>query len=146
MSNPTGEGSKVAQGASQPPPGKWGIPEELAADRNRMASENNLLGWIRTSLAMISFGFGLAKFFEYLQVTQPQRATRLGQGPIYIGWFLLILGTFLILVAALIHWRRLKLLEQGEIFSRSRWSLGLVVAFLLFGLGFFALVSHFFMF
>ena len=103
MSNPTGEGSKVAQGASQPPPGKWGIPEELAADR-------------------------------------------MGQGPIYIGWFLLILGTFLILVAALIHWRRLKLLEQGEIFSRSRWSLGLVVAFLLFGLGFFALVSHFFMF
>ena len=74
----------------------WSLTEELAGDRNRMASERTLMGWIRTSLAMISFGFGLAKFFDYLRYTQPQQASQLGNGPEYVGQFLLFLGTFLI--------------------------------------------------
>ena len=122
----------------------WSLTEELAGDRNRMASERTLMGWIRTSLAMISFGFGLAKFFDYLQQTQPQKANELGKGPEYVGQFLLLLGTFLILVAAIAHWRRLTLLDRGEVSYRSRFSLGLLVAFVLFALGVFAIAIHYF--
>ena len=122
----------------------WSVTEQLAGDRNRMASERTLMGWIRTSLAMISFGFGLAKFFDYLQETQPQKASELGKGPEYVGQFLLFLGTFLILVAAIAHWRRLTLLDRGEVSYRSRFSLGLLVALVLFALGVFAIVIHYF--
>lgn len=122
----------------------WSLTEELAGDRNRMASERTLMGWIRTSLAMISFGFGLAKFFDYLQQSNPQKASQLGEGPEYVGQFLLLLGTFLILGAAVAHWRRLALLDRGEVSYRSRFSLGLLVAFILFALGVFAIVIHYF--
>ena len=121
----------------------WSVTEELAGDRNRMASERTLMGWIRTSLAMISFGFGLAKFFDYLKYTQPQKASQLGNGPEFVGQFLLYLGTFLILGAAIAHWRRLALLDRGEVSYRSRFSLGLLVAFVLFALGIFAIVSQY---
>ncbi len=122
----------------------WTITEELAGDRNRLASERTLMGWIRTSLAMIGFGFGLAKFFNYLQETQPDKVSRFGEGPEYIGEFLLVLGTFLMLGAAIAHWRRLTRLDRGEVSFRSRFSLGLLVAFILFGLGVAALIIHYF--
>ena len=93
---------------------------------------------------MIGFGFGLAKFFDYLQQSDPQRASQLGEGPEYVGQFLLLLGTFLILGAAVAHWRRLALLDRGEVSYRSRFSLGLLVAFILFALGVFAIVIHYF--
>jgi putative membrane protein len=35
------------------------IANELARERNREAADRTLLAWIRTSLAMISFGFGI---------------------------------------------------------------------------------------
>lgn len=122
----------------------WSISEELAGDRNRMASERTLMGWIRTSLAMISFGFGLVKFFDFLRHTYPQEAHRLGKGPEYIGEFLLLFGTFLIMGAAIAHWRRLILLDRGEVAYRSRFSLALLVSFILFVLGALTIILHYF--
>ena len=141
---PTGKGRQGIPEPHMGEPAHWSITEELAGDRNRMASERTLMGWIRTSLAMIGFGFGLAKFFEFLKMYQPQKASRLGNALIYIGQFLLCLGTFLILLAALDHWRRLRLIAQGEVYTHSRWSLGLVVALILFTLGLIALVDFFY--
>jgi uncharacterized membrane protein YidH (DUF202 family) len=143
---PTGKGR---QGVPEPhigQPAHWSITEELAGDRNRMASERTLMGWIRTSLALIGFGFGLAKFFEFLKTYQPQKASQLGNSPIYIGQFLLCLGTFLILIAAIDHWRRLRLIARGDVFTHPRWSMGLVVALILFTLGIIALVDFFYKF
>lgn len=37
------------------------IADNLARQRNRDASERTLMAWIRTCLALISFGFGLDK-------------------------------------------------------------------------------------
>ena len=34
----------------------------LAADRTRLAVERTMLAWIRTATALITFGFGVAKF------------------------------------------------------------------------------------
>ncbi len=140
---PTGKGRQGIPEPHMGEPAHWSITEELAGDRNRMASERTLMGWIRTSLAMIGFGFGLAKFFEYLKETQPQKASQFGEGPEIVGEFLLVLGTFLMLAAAIAHWRRLARLDRGEVTYRSRFSLGLLVAFILFGLGVAALIIHF---
>ena len=35
---------------------------ELARERNREAADRTLLAWIRTSLAMVSLGFGIERF------------------------------------------------------------------------------------
>ncbi len=37
------------------------LSNDLARERNREAADRTLLAWIRTSLAMISFGFGLER-------------------------------------------------------------------------------------
>lgn len=37
------------------------VTNELARDRNRQAADRTLLAWIRTSLAMISLGFGIER-------------------------------------------------------------------------------------
>jgi len=42
-----------------PPP--VGLANELARERNREAADRTLLAWIRTSLAMISMGFGIER-------------------------------------------------------------------------------------
>ena len=140
----TGEARQAAPEPRRVPHELWTITEELAGDRNRMASERTLMSWIRTSLAMISFGFGLAKFFDYLQEIHPDMASRLGKGPKYIGEFLLVMGTLLMLGAAIAHWRRLIRIDRGEVTYRSRFSLALLVAFVLFALGVFAITIHFF--
>ena len=37
------------------------LSDELARERNREAADRTLLAWIRTSLAMISLGFGIER-------------------------------------------------------------------------------------
>ena len=37
------------------------LANELARERNREAADRTLLAWVRTSLAMISLGFGIER-------------------------------------------------------------------------------------
>ena len=43
------------------------LTNELARERNREAADRTLLAWIRTSLAMISLGFGLERLGQAAQ-------------------------------------------------------------------------------
>lgn len=38
------------------------ISNEFAKERTREAADRTLMSWIRTSLSLIGFGFGIAKF------------------------------------------------------------------------------------
>ena len=38
----------------------------LAVERTRLAHERTLMAWVRTATSLISFGFTLFKFFQYL--------------------------------------------------------------------------------
>jgi putative membrane protein len=49
--SPSGNGNRLAPSLSN----------ELARERNREAADRTLLAWIRTSLAMISLGFGIER-------------------------------------------------------------------------------------
>jgi putative membrane protein len=43
----------------------------LAVDRTRLAYERTLMAWVRTSVSLISFGFSIYKFFQYLRYVEP---------------------------------------------------------------------------
>jgi putative membrane protein len=45
----------------QPSSDATSVTNELARERNREAADRTLLAWIRTSLAMISLGFGIER-------------------------------------------------------------------------------------
>jgi len=46
---------------TEPPQSPTSIVNELARERNREAADRTLLAWVRTSLAMISLGFGIER-------------------------------------------------------------------------------------
>ena len=43
---------------------------KLAIERTRLAHERTLMAWVRTATSLISFGFTIYKFFEYLRESQ----------------------------------------------------------------------------
>jgi putative membrane protein len=43
----------------------------LALDRTFLAHERTLMAWVRTAASLITFGFTLFKFFQYLKEHEP---------------------------------------------------------------------------
>lgn len=106
--------------------------------RVRFAAERTLLAWIRTGLALMGFGFVVARFGLFLReiaaVHQDPIAESVGWSR-WIGTALVILGISTLLLAGVQHRRILQRIDQGEEYLAPRWSLGLVVAVLLSLLG-----------
>ena len=50
----------------------------LAYERTWLAHERTQMAWVRTALTLISFGFTIAKFFEYLREKQAEPAPLVG--------------------------------------------------------------------
>jgi putative membrane protein len=102
------------------------------------AAERTLLAWVRTGLAMMGFGFVVARFGLFLQelavasaaVPHPRSGISL-----WMGTALVILGIAITTGAALRHLRTVRRLERGQPLRVAPWSLGMVVAFLLGGFG-----------
>ena len=71
----------------------------LAYERSRLAADRTLMAWIRTSLSMISFGFTIFKFFQYLRESGASSALASGfasHRPRNFGSALVIAGTVLL--------------------------------------------------
>jgi putative membrane protein len=104
----------------------------LALDRNRLAAERTLMAWVRTALSMISFGFTIYKF---LQVIDEQSTVPLSHpnAPRNVGLVLTGLGTFVVIVASIQHWRYVKNLRNDHPYKP--WDLSFVVACLIAILG-----------
>ena len=63
---------------------------QLAFERTFLAYERTRIAWVRTALSLISFGFVVAKFFQYLREKQGDTATVLS--PRAIGLAMIIIG------------------------------------------------------
>ena len=116
---------------------------QLAVTRSDLASERTLMAWIRTSLSMISFGFTIYKFFQYLLESKTIGDNWEPRGPHAVGSMLVALGTVLLIIATLQHWlfrRRLRRLQK----ERPPFSLALLAASLIVLLGLMALLNLFF--
>jgi putative membrane protein len=48
---------------------------QLVFERTFLAYERTRIAWVRTALSLISFGFVIAKFFQYLREKQGETAT-----------------------------------------------------------------------
>ena len=99
------------------------ITTELARERSREASERTLMSWIRTSLTLIGFGFGVGKVHQYLQTgfpdmnLDPVKHTRL------FGGAFMLLGAFCLIGAGLQHWQALKRIKRLEFKYFPTWPL-----------------------
>ena len=115
------------------------LKDNPADPRAYFAAERTLLAWVRTGLAMMGFGFVVARFGLFLRELAavpgmpPQKHTGFS---LWVGTTLVVLGVAVNLAAAVMHWHTIRLLEQGQPIRFRPISLGLVVALLLglFGL------------
>src|SRR4051794_4957890 len=77
--------------------------DRLALDRTRLAYERTLLAWVRTATSMISFGFTVYKFFEYLRENERIPFRHGLAGPRNFALFMIGLGLATLLLATLQH-------------------------------------------
>jgi putative membrane protein len=106
--------------------------------RVRFAGERTLLAWIRTGLAMMGFGFVVARFGLFLREIAASENIRppVSTGiSLWIGIALVVLGVIVNLVAAMQHFRFLRRLDRDEPYQAPRWSLGVIVSVTLAVLG-----------
>jgi len=103
------------------------LADVLALERTRMAADRTLMGWIRTALSMISFGFTIFKFLESMQqqgITPLKRT----HGARDVGLALIGIGLFALIIACIQHWQFIKKLRPDQPYKP--WDLSFVVAVL----------------
>ena len=82
----------------------------LAYERTYLAHERTLMGWVRTAISLISFGFTIAKIFEYLHEKEGARAPLLG--PRTVGIIMIATGLVALALATMQHRRASKVLHE----------------------------------
>jgi len=115
------------------------LADVLATERTRMAAGRTLMGWIRTALSMIGFGFTIFKFLESMQSKELASQTMGQHSPRAAGLTLISIGVFSLVIACLQHWKYVKKLRSDQPYRP--WDLGLVVAALIGLLGLAMIVS-----
>jgi inner membrane protein YidH len=101
--------------------------------RVSMAAERTFLAWIRTGLALMGFGFVVARFGLFLQELASVGAPR-QHGPslsLPIGISLIALGIVVIVTAGFRHHRSVRSIAQGHLRAASGSAFGLAVAAIL---------------
>src|SRR3954454_25122073 len=92
------------------------MPEPAADPRVYFAAERTMLAWLRTGIAIMAFGFVVARFWLFLRVLQVQgeRAPSHGLSP-YVGGALVGLGVCATAAGAVQYQRFCKTIPPRDI-------------------------------
>ncbi len=81
-----------------------------------LAAERTFLAWIRTSVALMGFGFVIARFALFLREYQTIMAPKVAPKPAFSNWVgvgMIFLGVVVSLLAAIRHFRYIQALQSG---------------------------------
>jgi len=93
---------------------------DMALERTTMAHDRTLMAWTRTSLSMISFGFTVFKFMQYMQQEGKELVVKTEQGAKNFGMTLIAVGIISLVVACVQYWHLDKKLNPDR-----KWYLNL---------------------
>jgi putative membrane protein len=127
--------------ATQGAGGKADLPDatQLAVDRTRLAYERTLMAWVRTATSLISFGFTIYKFFQFLREENAGNMLHADHliGPRQFALLMILVGLGTLGLATLQHRQHMQMLRaQGALIP---YSLAMVLALLVVVLGFLGL-------
>lgn len=83
---------------------------DLAIDRTRLAHDRTLMAWVRTSASLISFGFTIYKFFQYMK-DQGEPVHDRAFGPPQFAMFLIAIGLISLVLATIQHRHEMKIMR-----------------------------------
>jgi len=115
------------------------MPDEITNDpRVYFAAERTFLAWIRTGLALMGFGFVVARFGLFLRELQIVQAGTPVKSHLFSLWF----GTALIVVGVIVNvmstWKHVRMVQElgsgGRSFKKPS-SLAITVALILAAVG-----------
>jgi putative membrane protein len=87
---------------------------DLARERNREAADRKLMAWIRTSIALIGFGFGINKLYQYIAIVSKHANLDEIKFTVILGGAFMALGTLGLLGAILQYRITLKSIKSNN--------------------------------
>jgi putative membrane protein len=113
--------------------------DELALDRTRLAHDRTLMAWIRTATSLISFGFTIYKFFQYMRESGQATASNRGFGPREYALLMIGTGVLALAIVTVQHFQYMQRLRR--LTHKKIYSLATAPAALISALGLVALVA-----